>query len=421
MKIAIIGAGFTGLSASYQLTKLGHEVFVFEKEKSLGGLAGGYKKDNWDWALDKHYHHFFTNDNFALDLAKEIGQKILILRPKTSTLINGSIYQLDSPKSLLKFPLLSFSERLRMGLSLAFLRYNPFYKNFDKKKAAEVLPKLMGEKGFNLIWKPLFLAKFGKYSKGVSLAWFWARVKKRTTSLAYPQGGFLSFANKLKNASEKNGAVFSLNSEVTEIGPGYLKINSVKKENFDKIISTTPSAIFLETAQSLSEDYEKNLNTLKNISATNLLLRLKKRFLPDNTYWLNICEQESKLMAVVEHTNFIDKNFYNNEFLVYVGHYVPSDHPYLKMTKDELLKELHPYLTKLNKNYQDNLIGIEISKDFFAQPVITVGYSKKIPPFKTSINNVYLANMDQVYPWDRGVNYAIELGEKIANEVISNV
>jgi len=421
MKIAIVGAGFTGLSAAHQLAKLGHQVFVFEKEGFLGGLAGGYKEKNWDWALDKHYHHCFTNDKSALNLAKEINQKILILKPKTSTLINGFIYQLDSPKSLLKFHLLSFSERLRMGLSLAFLRYSPFYKFFDNYKAEDFLPKMMGKKGFEMIWKPLFSAKFGAYSKEVSLAWFWARIKKRTTFLAYPEGGFLSFANKLKTAAEKDGVSFFLNSEVTEIEPNYLKINNKdKKEKFDKIISTTPSLIFLKTAKSLSKDYEANLKSLKILSATNLLLRLNKPFLSDDTYWLNVCEPESKLMAVVEHTNFINRKFYNNETLVYVGHYVPLDHPYLKMTKEELLKEFDPFLTKLNKNYKNNLTGTEISKDFFAQPVITVGYSRRIPSFKTSIDDVYLANMDQVYPWDRGVNYAIELGKRIAKEVTKN-
>jgi hypothetical protein len=37
-----------------------------------------------------------------------------------------------------------------------------------------------------------------------------------------------------------------------------------------------------------------------------------------------------------------------------------------------------------------------------------------IPSFKTPLKNVFLANMEQVYPWDRGTNYAVELGQKIA-------
>ena len=268
MRIAIIGAGFTGLSAAYKLTKLGHKVFVFEKEEFPGGLAGGYKEPNWNWTLEKHYHHFFTNDNFAINLAKEINQKILILRPKTSTLINGLIYQLDSPKSLLTFPLLSIGERFRMGLSLAFLRYSPFYKKLDSYNARQSLAKMMGQRGFELIWKPLFLAKFGKYSKEVSLAWYWARIKKRTTSLAYPEGGFLEFAKKLKDISEKKGAIFNFNSEVVEIGSNYLKIRSEgrdRKEKFDKIISTTPTQVFLRSVSSLSRSYQENLKTLKKL------------------------------------------------------------------------------------------------------------------------------------------------------------
>lgn len=421
MRVAIIGAGFTGLTTAYQLSKQGHKVFVFEKEALPGGLAGGYKKKGWDWSLEKHYHHFFTNDKSAFNLAREVNQKILILKPKTSTLINDSIYQLDSPLSLLKFPLLTFLERLRMGFSLAFLRYNPFYKLFDKYHAEGFLPKIMGKKGFELTWQPLFLAKFGNFAKEVSLAWFWARIKKRTTSLAYPEGGFLEFAQKIKKIAEKNGVIFNFNLEVSEIGENYLKVNGGdKKEKFDKIIVTIPSSVFLKITRSLSKDYQDRLKKLKSLAATNLLLRFKKTFLSDNTYWLNICEKNSKLMAVVEHTNFIDKKYYNDETLVYVGRYVPNDHLYLKMSKEELLKEFHPYLLRLNKSYQKNLIGTEFSKDFFAQPVITTNYLKKIPSFKTSLANVYLSNMDQVYPWDRGVNYAIELGEKIANFINEN-
>ncbi len=44
MRIAIIGAGFTGLSAAYDLIKQKHEVVIFEKDTNPGGLAIGYKE-----------------------------------------------------------------------------------------------------------------------------------------------------------------------------------------------------------------------------------------------------------------------------------------------------------------------------------------------------------------------------------------
>jgi protoporphyrinogen oxidase len=96
MNIGIIGAGFTGLSAAHTLTKKGHAVTVFEKDAQPGGLAIGYKEKEWEWTLEKHYHHWFTNDTFVLNLAKEIDHKVFIKRPHTNWYVNGKIYEFDS-------------------------------------------------------------------------------------------------------------------------------------------------------------------------------------------------------------------------------------------------------------------------------------------------------------------------------------
>jgi protoporphyrinogen oxidase len=418
MKIGIIGGGFTGLSAAYELSKLGHAVKVYEKNPQLGGLASGYKQKDWSWPLEYSYHHFFANDSIGLKLAKEIDQKVIIKRPKTSVLINGKMYQLDSISSFLKLPLLNPFEKIRMGLTLGFLKLNIFWKPLDKYKAEEVLPKLMGKKGFQLIWHPLFVAKFGQFVNEVSLAWFWARIKKRTSSLVYPEKGYLSFAENLKKAIEKNGGKVYLNAEVKQIKSGDVleikKENKESEEKFDKVIVTVPSSIFETICSDLPKLYKEKIESLKSLGATNLILRLKDRFLEDGTYWLNVCEQDSPLMAVVEHTNFMDSKNYNNEHLVYIGHYVPINHRFFSEKKEDLLKEFDPYLKKLNKDYKKNLIDYDFFRVPFAQPIMTVEYSKKILPFKTPYANIFLANMDQIFPWDRGVNYAIELGQKIA-------
>ncbi|MCL5970324.1 MAG: FAD-dependent oxidoreductase [Patescibacteria group bacterium] len=425
MKIGIIGGGFTGLSAAYKLQKLGHSITLFEKEKNPGGLAIGFKEKNWDWALEEHYHHLFTNDKIALKLAKEIGTHVIINRPKTSTLINNSIYQLDSPLSLIKFPLLSQIERIRMGLALAMLKYNPFWQVFDKKSIHQTLPKMMGKRAYEMIWEPLLVGKFGNYVNGISMAWFWARIKKRTSSLAYPEGGYLEFAKKMTKKIEKLNGKILFNTEILEIKTKknkpylcYHDLNHDSKKGslvcFDKIIVTIPSPLFIKITPQLPLDYKEKIKDLKFLAATNLLLRLKKPFLLDGIYWLNICDTQSKLMAVVEHTNFMDKKYYDNEHLVYVGHYIPQEHKYFNMGKEDFFKMLDPYLQKINKGYKENLIDAHFFKAPYAQPIITPGYAKKIPPLKTPIKNIYLANMSQIYPWDRGVNYAIELGEKIA-------
>lgn len=417
MKIAIIGAGFTGLTAAYELLKQGHDVTVFEKDTEPGGLAIGYKEKGWDWTLEAFYHHWFTNDKAVLNLAKELRYHVLTIRPKTSSLIQGKIYQLDSPKTFLTFPKLSLFERVRMATALALLRYNPLWKPLEKVTANSVLPKAMGENPYTMLWQPLLVNKFGSFAKDISLAWFWARVTKRTPSLAYPEGGFLRFAKTLATTVEKKGGKIIYKADISHIEEKNGKIDLGTKGTFDKVIVTLPSFAFTKLAPQLPENYKNKLLRLKGIGAVVVVMRLKKPFFADGTYWLNVCDTKAPVLAIVEHTNFMNAKHYNNEHLIYLGNYLPHDHKYFSMTAEELLKEFDPYLQKIHPDYKKSLIGVTKFSVPFAQPIISINYSKDIPSFDTPLPNVYLANIQQVYPWDRGTNYAVELGKKIAAHV----
>ncbi len=418
MKIAIIGAGFTGLSAGYRLSKKGHEVTVIEKDNFPGGLAVGYQEDKWEWSVEKHYHHWFTNDYSVLNLAKEINHKVYTIIPETNWFVKGKIYKFVSLKAALTFPLLTPLERIRQLLVLGLLRLNPFWQILERYETNKAIPKLMGKKIYSLLWESILKNKFGKYADDISLAWFWARIKKRTIALSYPEGGFLSFADHLVKEIEKNGGKVLFNREIVSLLENKDKSIAItsnsKKETFDRVIVTLPSFLFLKIAPQLPDEYKKKLIKLKGLGATNLVLRLNKPFFSDNTYWLSVADITSPIMAIVEHTNFMDKIHYNNEHLVYLGNYLGADEKKFLMDKEQLLKLFDPFLRKINPEYHENLIGYELFKAPFAQPIIPTNYSKFIPPFTTPFNNVYLANIEQVYPWDRGTNYAVELGEKIA-------
>jgi len=421
MKIGIIGAGFTGLAAAHTLQKLGHTVTIFERDAMPGGLAIGYQEKEWDWTIEKHYHHWFTNDTFVLKLAKEIGHEVVIATPKSSFYINNSFYQFDSPKALLSFPKLSLSERLRMALIFALLfRFNPFWKPLERFNLASVVPKLIGKKAYTMLWEPQLVNKMGEFTRNISLVWFWARVQKRTTSLAYPQGGFLAFATALTaSITKQKGKVFFA-SEIEKLEDTGTTVKLTVKQNdktkahfFDRVLVTVPSFLFLKIAPQLPEAYKNSLVKLQGLSATNLVLRLKKPFFPDNTYWLSICEMNAPIMAIIEHTNFMDKKYYHNEHLVYIGNYATTDDK-LSWTKEKILAFYEPYLKRINPQFKKNLIGYEFFKAPFAQPIIPTNYSRLLPPMTTPLKNVHLANIEQVYPWDRGTNYAVELGQKVA-------
>jgi protoporphyrinogen oxidase len=374
MKIGIIGAGFTGLSAAYRLLQAGHDVVVFEKDPQPGGLAIGYKEKSWEWSLEKHYHHWFTNtknfinnDRAVFDLAEEIGHHVLIKRPKTSVYVEGKIFQFDSPKEVLLFPKLSVWERIRMAAVVGAIRYDPFWKPLEKVNASTFLPRTMGTKAYKMIWEPQLANKFGAFANDVSLAWFWARMVARTPSLAYPEGGFLAFANHVVSIIEQKGGNVHFNAEVVEVTDTErarvtYKKNSgtVQHEDFEKVIFTLPSFLFLKTLPQLPDDYRKKFRPLKSLGATNLVLRLKEPFFSDTTYWLSVCDRTSPIMAIVEHTNFMDKRHYNNEHLVYLGNYLlPTDAKFL-MDKDQQLQLFDPFLRKINREYKKHLIGYEL-------------------------------------------------------------
>lgn len=424
MKIAIIGAGFGGLAVAYRLSKAGHAVTVIESEEKPGGLAIGFQEKKWDWSLEKHYHHWFTNDDAVLTLASEIGHNVLIKRPITSTFIDGKIRQLDSPLSLLLFSKLPFVDRIRMGIVLAYLRFTSKWQPLEKITAEEFVKKYMGRRSWEVLWGPLFRGKFSIYAKDISAAWFWARIKKRTPSLAYPEGGFLAFAEHLADVVTKQGGKILYKTKVSKISKKNQGIHiSTDKGNavFDKVVCTLPTPLFVRLTMGLPEDYKNNLQDLNGIGAVNLVLSLNKEFLSGNAYWLNITASHFPFLAVVEHTHFMDKEHYNNEHLLYVGNYLPHDHRYYKKEAIELLREFYPFLKTINPKFNSPWVNeAYVFKAPFAQPIMSLNYSEKIPPFETPIENLYLCNMQQVYPWDRGTNYAVENGEKVAQVILES-
>lgn len=402
MKIGIVGAGVAGLTAGYYLSQKGHQVVVFEKENFVGGLAAGFKKEGWDWRPENFFHHFFTSDDVFKNLISELGlsDKLFFGRPKSSIYYDGQISQFDSPLSVLKFPRLSFSQKFRTGLVTSYLKTTNDWQSLEKTTAQEWLKKFYGRRTYEVLWEPLLESKFGDYAGQISMAWFWARIKKRSTKLGYIEGGFQVLIDALVDKIKTNSGEIILNHKVVDDHkPDY------GNRSFDRVISTVPIK---------SEKF-------KMIGALNLILVLKEKFLTDGTYWLNINDPNFPFVAVVDHTNLVSPKHYGGSHVLYIGGYYPQNHRYFKMRKEEIFAEFLPHLKKINSSHTLNPIPYTLSTSLFAQPVIPVNYSKTIPSMETSDPKIFRANMQMVYPWDRGVNYAIELGQKVADEVVKDL
>ena len=170
-----------------------------------GGLAAGFKSERWDWHLEHFYHHWFQTDRDILDLIEEIGvgDKVFFPRPVTSMYVDGQIYPFDSPLRMLLFPKLPLIPKLRFGLTGLYLRLTKNWQALEKEPAHTWLTRTMGEQAYRILWEPLLIGKFGENYKEVNMAWFWARIHKRSPRLGYFEGGFQAFVDALSEAAEQ--------------------------------------------------------------------------------------------------------------------------------------------------------------------------------------------------------------------------
>ena len=424
MKIAVIGAGIGGLSAAYDLAKAGHQVTVFEAAESAGGLAAGFKKPNWQWSVEKYYHHWFTSDEHMFRLMRELGleSKVVVLTPKTVMYHKGKFHPFDSILSALLYPGLGYGiNKVRFGLVGLYLRITKNWRPMEKTTVAEWMSKWAGKKVYREMWEPMVIGKFGeRFAPLVNMAWMWARLHARTTSLATYQGGFQAFVDDLVNILNDRGVNIRYKSpieRITSLPGGKLQVSSAQgQEEFDQVLVTLSPAQLARMAPELADEYLQGLLKLNSLGAVVMTISLKHQLSREGYYWYNLPKAAGfPFLALVEHTNFLSPDLFGGEHLVYCGDYLENDHEYFRLTKNELLERFLPSFKHINPDFQADWINDSwLVRTNYAQPVPLVNHSRNIPAIQTPIKGLYFASMSQVYPWDRGTNFAVEIARKAA-------
>lgn len=429
MKVAIIGGGFTGVACATNLALQGVQVSLFEKNEHLGGLAGGFDSDNWTSSLEYYYHHWFKSDAFVTRYLHtwNLAHNIKFERPLTcmETDSHGFV-QLDSPVSLLRYPEISFFSRLRMGIVLAYIKTIRNWRNLEKVTARLWCERAMGVAGFEAIWLPLLRGKFGlSWMNHVNMAWFWARLACRTPELGTYKGGFQKLFDdvelwlKSKNVEVNTG---TKRIEIHREGNKWV-VNSAlnglaKSELFDKVIIAAGPSAFTSLCGQFAPEYSKLIAARPSLGAQVVILSLKKGI--GSYYWYNLKKSENKpFLALIEHTNFVSKSNFGNEHIVYLADYIDTNSMEWQRTNEELVALATATCTRVNAAISPaDLNKSWVFREPYAQPVVGVNASQNIPPISVAeAPNLFHGSMAHIYPWDRGTNFALELGCKLAEAV----
>ncbi|MGQ9681865.1 MAG: NAD(P)/FAD-dependent oxidoreductase [Anaerolineae bacterium] len=424
MKIGIIGAGIAGLTAAYDLAGAGHEVLVWEAADQPGGLASGFRDEGWEWSMDRFYHHVFATDAAIIALSREIGAELFFRQPETVIWHRGTMEAFDSPLAVLRFSHLNLPDKLRTGAVIAYLRLLRNWQPLEGIRAEEWLRRWMGERAYRVLWQPQFQAKFGAEYAQVNMAWFWARISKRTKSLGYFVGGFQAFADRLAQAVGERGGRVLLGRPVRHVRPlanGCFAVEAGEASaEVERAIVTVGPRAALAVLPDLPEPYAGQLRALRSYGAMTVVLALHRPLTPKH-YWISLSKEAFPFMAAVEHTNYIEPSHYGGDHLVYLGEYLLESDPRFRMSKEELLALYLPALCHINPRFDPSWVRKSwLFRESEAQPFTPVHHSRALPSLRTPVRGLYVAGMSQVYPWDRGTNYAVEMGREVAGMVAAD-
>lgn len=426
--IAVVGAGPLGLTAACTLLKLGLKVDIFEMQQAVGGIV--QTMPSGSSRIEKTYCHAFSHDHDLIEMVEEMGLSggWIWGNPRNAIYANQSTRPFSSPLDLLFFKPLSLAGRFKLGSLYIKAKMENDWRKLDKISAKEWVVKNAGSESFNCIWGPLLYSKFDFDAEDISAAWLCSKLKLRGSSrgkllqsekLGYLKGSFGTLYDALESKIRTLGGGIFLGEPVKQIMINPQEKVEVAasglKRGYDAAIITCAPEEAIKIMDGIPPGYSQKASKIKY--KANLCLYMEVDRPVSEYYWTSIADREAPFVSVIEHTNFIKDGGYGSNIL-YISRYLDEANPLFSAEDGRIKAQFIGYLNRLYPGFEKVKIKhANICRTRYSQPVIAVGYADNLLPFETPLKDVYLSCMAQIYPEDRGQNYSIRLGKKVANIV----
>lgn len=408
------------MSIAKKLIEHNIEVTIYEKNSKVGGMTQTIKVG--DITSDKYYRHLFKSDKYLIELTKELQIEIKWFKSKMGYYIQNQLYDWGQPITLLTFKPLNLLQKIKFGMSVIKIKLIKNWKELEKYTIKEWFEKNQLQDVYNIIWKPLLNNKFGAYASSISMAWLWGKINLRKTDSSFNKEvlgyieNFEEMNSKMQKDLTQKGVKFYLDTQIQDIN----KINdkyiiNQKEEQYDIVISTLS---YLDTKhifkKYLTKEEIEKLTNVKYIAAKTMLIESRKRL--TKYYWLNIADDKFPFCGIIDYHN-MEK--IENKDMIYISNYLEVTNSIYQLTPEEVLQKYLPYIQKINKDFKkEDILNYKIIDEKYAQPIIEPEYSKMMLDYGFNQKGLYINTLPQIYPEDRGVNYAIRNGYKLANEII---
>jgi len=340
-----------------------------------------------------------------------------------ASFINGNIYPLEKKTDLLTFNLISIYSRLKLGWMILKTRFFIKWQSIDKLYASEWLINEIGQKAYNILWRPLLELKFKEFTNQIPAPFIWSRIKIQQEKIAYIKGGLNDVIDSVEKIILENGVKIKKNSSVERIIIKDNKVNGIllKTGEFiktNKILSTVPSPLLNSFCEFNSP--EKELIDEKEWMGVVCTVLLVKKPITDYM-WLNVTDEKIPFVGVIDYTHLNPEYLINDNRIIYIPDYVSTNHKHYEMNKDQLLKKIYKSLKIINPGFNEACVEEAfVFRAPYAQNIPFRNFGDRIIPNKSNQEGLFIADWSQFYPWDRGLSNSIKIAKLAVSEIINS-